>query len=122
MVQSLIYSYNYLLNLTNLHLGGKNDIVESTKRIATLILENKISVEDINESLVHKYLSTSNIPDPDIIVRSAGEMRLSNFYLYQGAYSNLYTVDCYWPEFNRELLKKVYEMYRQHNNKKFGGL
>lgn len=102
--------------------GGKNDIVESTKRIASLILENKISIADINESLVHKYLSTSTIPDPDIIVRSAGEMRLSNFYLYQSAYSTLYPVDCYWPEFNSEMLKKIYEKYRIDNNKKLGGL
>lgn len=86
--------------------GGKWDIINAVKRFLS---ENKrdVNKKEINEASVQKYLQTNNFPDPDLIIRSGGEKRLSNFYLWQSSYSELYFSNKYWPDFNKKDLDKA---------------
>ena len=106
------------LNLA-LNYGGRVEIVNSIKKIATLVEENKIKVDDIDEKMVEKYLYTSNMPDPDIIIRPSGEQRLSNFLLWQCAYSEFWYSDVKWPDFTKENLVEAIFDY-QNRDRRFG--
>ena len=109
----------FFLNIA-LNYGGRNEIIRSTKKIAKDLLSDKISVDDINETLFSSYLDTSGQKDPDLIIRTAGEMRLSNFLLWQVAYSELYFTKTLWPEFNTQ--KYVLALKNYINRKRrFGG-
>lgn len=86
--------------------GGRNEIVHAIQRM----IEDGLSPDDITEDRVGKYLYTSDCPDPDLIIRTSGEMRVSNFLIWQGAYSEWYVTSTYWPEFGpQELLKALHE-------------
>ena len=76
-------------------------------------------VEDINEEVVSSYLTTSDIPDPDLLIRTSGELRISNFLLWQLAYAELYFTDCLWPEFTNEEFYHAIVDY-QHRERRFG--
>ena len=101
--------------------GGRQDIVNAAKRIATLAVAETLStqnsttsafsVDDINDDLVSSLLSTSGIPDPDLIIRTSGESRLSNFLLWNAAYSELYFSDTLWPDFDKESLQEAVAWY-----------
>ncbi len=78
--------------------GGKWDILQAVKKI----IENKIPLENLNEQLFESYLSTAGLPNPDLIIRAGGEMRMSNFVLWQGAYSELYFSPKLWPDFTQK--------------------
>ena len=109
----------FFLNIA-LNYGGRNEIIRSTKKIAKDLLSDKISVDDINETLFSSYLDTNGQKDPDLIIRTAGEMRLSNFLLWQVAYSELYFTKTLWPEFNTQ--KYVLALKNYINRKRrFGG-
>ena len=99
--------------------GGRWDIEQALKTIVKDILKRKIKVKNIDESLIDNYLSTSLIPDPDLIIRSAGEQRISNFYLWQAAYSEIYFSKKLWPDFNERDFKKALDEYAQRK-RKFG--
>lgn len=81
--------------------SGRWDIVRAVQMIALDVRRGKVSPEDLNDSLFSSYLQTTNIPDPDFLIRTSGEMRLSNFLLWELAYSEIYITDKYWPEFRR---------------------
>lgn len=81
--------------------GGRYEIMEAIKRIADDYKKGLIKLEDINESKISEYLFTKDSPDPDLIIRTSGEERISNFLLWQSAYSELFFTDVYWPEFRR---------------------
>jgi undecaprenyl diphosphate synthase len=99
--------------------SGKWDILNATKTI--LENKNKIDLANFNEKVFEKYLSTFNIPDPELIIRSSGEERISNFYLWQAAYSELYFTDILWPDFNKnELNNAIFEF--KNRNRRFGKL
>lgn len=87
-----------------LNYGSKNEIVLAIKNIAKDVEINKINIDDIDEKLVSSYLYTSNVPDPEILIRTSNEMRISNFLLWQIAYSELYFLPIFWPEFTKEHL------------------
>ena len=89
--------------------GGRAEIIEATKRM----LREKVSPDAVDEALVSSYLYTAGIPDPDLIIRTAGEMRLSNFLLWQSAYSEYYFTPVFWPDFNAEEVKKALLAYSQ---------
>jgi len=108
------------LNLA-LNYGGRAEIVRATRRITTLILQKKINVEQIDEDLFSRNLDNGNQPYPDLIVRTAGERRLSNFLLWQSAYSELYFSDKTWPDFSNKDLELAMAEY-QRRSRKFGGL
>ena len=99
--------------------GGRWDIEQALKTIVKDILKRKIKVKNIDESLIANYLSTSLIPDPDLIIRSAGEQRISNFFLWQAAYSEIYFSKKLWPDFNEKDFIKALDEYAQRK-RKFG--
>ena len=92
---NLVVAFNY---------GGRAEIVRSAKKMIKAVAEGHINVDDIDEKVFSSCLDTYDMPDPDLIIRTSGEQRLSNFLLWQSAYSELYFASCYWPEFNEEQL------------------
>ena len=104
-----------------LNYGGRAEIVRATRRIGSLISQGKISETEIDENLFSSNLDACNVPDPDLIIRTAGERRLSNFLLWQSAYSELYFSDKSWPDFSNSDLKLALADYHQRT-RKFGGL
>lgn len=96
--------------------GGRSEIINAIRK---LILDD-ISYEQVDEEQVERYLYTSGIPDPDLIIRTAGELRLSNFLLWQSAYSEYYCTDTLWPDFDEAEIDKALEAY-SNRQRKFGG-
>ncbi|MDM7998528.1 MAG: polyprenyl diphosphate synthase [Dehalococcoidia bacterium] len=89
--------------------GGRAEIMEATRQM----LRDKVSPEAVDETLFSQYLYTSGLPDPDLIIRTAGEMRLSNFLLWQSAYSEYYFTPVFWPDFDTEEVRKALLAYSQ---------
>ena len=104
-----------------LNYGSRNDIKNPVIDIVKNCKSGKIDIEDINEDMISNYLSTKSIPDPDLIIRTSGEQRISNFLLWELAYSEFYFTDVYWPDFNEEELRKAIYVY-QSRDRRFGGL
>ncbi len=98
--------------------GGREEIVDAAKKIAERVKKGEIKVEDIDENLFEKYLYNSS--QPDLIIRTSGESRLSNFLNFQGAYSELFFVKKFWPEFEKADLVEVIKQFRERN-RRFGG-
>lgn len=97
--------------------GGRDDILQAVKRL----IEEKHNVENIDEKIFEKYLYTAENPDPDLIIRTSGEFRISNFMIWQGAYSEWYFTPTYWPDFGRKDLLEAIQAYNQRN-RRYGGL
>jgi undecaprenyl diphosphate synthase len=113
-------SDNTRLTLTlALSYSGRWDIVRAMQMMALDVRRGKLSPEDVNDDLVKSYLTTANLPDPDLIIRTSGEMRLSNFLLWEMAYSEIYVTKVPWPDFRRE---NLYEAIRdfQKRERRFG--
>lgn len=87
--------------------GGRWDIVEATKNLATQVKEGTLAIDAIDEALLSTSLSTKNLSDPDLLIRTSGEIRISNFFLWQLAYSELYFCETLWPDFNKEEFEKA---------------
>jgi undecaprenyl diphosphate synthase len=106
------------LNLA-LSYGSRQEILEAVKAIATAVKNGKIGIDSITEELISEHLYTAGIPDPDLLIRTSGELRISNFLLWQVAYTELYVTPVYWPAFrNKELLLAI-ESY-QKRERRFG--
>ena len=99
--------------------GSRNEILRMVKSITTKVMDGAISPSKIKESDIISELDTSNIPDPDLLIRTGGEFRLSNFLLWQIAYSEIYVTEKYWPEFRENELLKAIEDY-QSRDRRFG--
>lgn len=97
--------------------SSKWDIVNSVKQIARSIKNNEIDVEDINEELITNSLTTHKYPHPDLMIRTSGEMRISNFLLWELAYSELYFTDVLWPDFKKEDLYEAIVSYQQRERR-----
>ena len=95
------------------------ELIRSTRLIAEAVKEGKMLVEDINEETISAHLTTASIPDPDLLIRTSGELRISNFLLWQLAYAELYFTDCLWPEFTNEEFYHAIVDY-QHRERRFG--
>lgn len=95
------------------------EITKAVKEISTLVAEGKAKADDINEDFISKYLVTSFMPDPDLLIRTGGELRISNYLLWQIAYSELYFCDTYWPDFAEADLHKAIASY-QSRQRRFG--
>ena len=95
------------------------ELIRSTQLIASAVRDGKMLVEDINEEAISSHLTTSNMPDPDLLIRTSGELRISNFLLWQLAYAELYFTDCLWPEFTNEEFYHAIVDY-QHRERRFG--
>ncbi len=95
------------------------EIIEATKRIASAVKDGELLLEDINEEVLSNYMTTAQMPDPDLLIRTSGELRISNFLLWQLAYSELYFTNCLWPEFTNEEFYHAIVDY-QHRERRFG--
>lgn len=100
--------------------GGRDEIKRAVENIADDVKSGKISKSDISEELISSYLDTKDLPDPDLLIRTSGELRVSNFLLWQIAYSEFYITDTLWPDFDKEELLKAIESY-SHRQRRFGG-
>lgn len=101
--------------------SGRWDITEAVKKIARRVEEGELDAESIDDELIGRHLSTADIPDPDLIIRTSGEYRISNFLLWQLAYSELFITETYWPDFKRDELYKAISAY-QKRDRRFGGI
>lgn len=101
--------------------GSKREIIHVVKEISNEVKNNKIKIDDINEDLFDKYLYTNNQPNVDLLIRTSGELRISNFLLWQIAYSELYFTNTYWPAFGKKDLYLAIREY-QKRHRRFGGL
>ncbi|MEM3396332.1 MAG: polyprenyl diphosphate synthase [Thermoplasmata archaeon] len=109
---------NYFFNLAVAY-GGRQEIIDAIKEIAKEVQAGKITPDEISEELVSSKLYTKDLPDPDLILRTSGEERISNFLLWQMAYSELYFVDVYWPGFRKIDLLRAIRAY-QMRQRRFG--
>lgn len=104
-----------------LNYGGRDDIMRAAKKIAVDYNKGTLSLDDIDENLFCSYLDTKSIPDPDLLIRTSGEQRISNFLLWQLAYTEFYFTDTLWPDFNKAELRKAFEYYSSRN-RRFGAV
>ncbi len=102
-----------------LNYGSRDEITRATKKMAKDCAEGKLDPEQITEKTIEGYLDTAGIPDPDLLIRTSGEIRLSNYLLWQLAYTEFYFTDVLWPDFNKEELIKAVEKYNQRD-RRFG--
>lgn len=100
--------------------GGRQEIVDATKKIATAVLENKLNIDDINEELFKKYLY-NDLPDVDFLIRTSGENRVSNFMLWQISYAEMYFPKVYFPDFTPKCLEEAIEEYEKRD-RRFGNI
>ncbi|RVU54181.1 isoprenyl transferase [Anaerosphaera multitolerans] len=109
-----------ILNI-GLNYGGRDEIIRAVKLISTDLLNHKINIEDINDELFSSYLYTKNQTELDLLIRPSGELRVSNFMLYQLAYSEFWFSDVLWPDFNESVLYEAIIDF-QNRNRRFGGV
>lgn len=103
---------NPVMTLTlALSYGSRTEIVETVQNICAKVVSGDIKIEDINENLISRSLYTHDLPDPDLVIRTSGEVRISNYLLWQVAYSEFYFTDVLWPDFKEEDLKKALKDY-----------
>ncbi len=104
-----------------LNYGSRDEIRRALTKMAQDCKDGKLNPEDITEDAISNYLDTRGIPDPDLLIRTSGEIRLSNYLLWQLAYTEFYFTDVLWPDFNKEELKKAIVKYNQRD-RRFGGV
>ena len=104
-----------------LNYGSRDEIKRSIISIANEVKEGSLLPEDITENIISSHLDTSGIPDPDLMIRTSGEQRLSNYLLWQLAYAEFYFTDVLWPDFSKKDLQKAVEFY-QSRDRRFGGV
>lgn len=104
-----------------LNYGSRDEIVRAVRKIARDAKDGKLEPESITSEVISSYLDTHDIPDPDLLIRTSGEERLSNFLLWQLAYSEFYFTDVLWPDFTKEELMKAIEQYNSRD-RRYGGV
>ncbi|MGZ9584603.1 isoprenyl transferase [Paenibacillus marinisediminis] len=119
-IEKTKHNTGLILNFA-LNYGGQREIVESVRAVAQDVQAGKLKLEDINEETIESKLLSSDLPNPDLLIRTSGELRLSNFMLWQLAYSELWFSDIYWPEFNGSHLREAVAEY-QRRTRRYGGL
>lgn len=101
--------------------GARDEITRAVSRLAADCVDGKLRTEEITEDVVASYLDTAGMPDPDLLIRTSGEIRLSNYLLWQLAYTEIYVTECLWPDFNEEELKRAIVQYNKRE-RRFGGV
>lgn len=109
---TLVIAFNY---------GSRTEIALAARRLAEQVAAGTLAPEAINEDALAAHLGTSGIPDPDLLIRTSGELRISNFLLWQVAYTEFVFLDAYWPEFGRDLLETAIAQFRARD-RRYGGL
>ena len=101
--------------------GGRDEITRAVKKLAADCAAGKQDPEEITEQVVASYLDTAGMPDPDLLIRTSGELRLSNYLLWQLAYTEIYVTECLWPDFDQEELEKAIMAYNRRD-RRYGGV
>lgn len=109
-----------ILNLA-LNYGGRAEITSVVRRMSEAAVQGKLNPQDITEEMIDDALFTAGLPDPDLLIRTSGEMRISNFLLWQLAYTEIVVTDCLWPDFNSEELLVAIKAF-QKRDRRYGGL
>jgi undecaprenyl diphosphate synthase len=109
---NLLIAFNY---------GARAEIAKAARRLAEQVIDGSMKPQDITPEALSAALDTHGVPDPDLLIRTSGEMRLSNFLLWQSAYTEFVFLDAYWPDFGREMLEQAIEEFRRRN-RWFGGV
>lgn len=109
-----------ILNIA-LNYGGRSEIIDATNEITKLVAKGELCPGEITEEIFQRHLYTGDLPDPDLLIRPAGELRISNFLLWQLAYTEFYITDVYWPDFKEEEFLRALISY-QDRERRFGGL
>lgn len=104
-----------------LNYGGRDEIIRAVKKLTEDIQDGSITKDSINEEKFSSYLDTNDMPDPELLIRTSGEQRISNYLLWQLAYSEMYFTDVLWPDFNRDELVKAIEFFNGRD-RRFGGV
>jgi undecaprenyl diphosphate synthase len=101
--------------------GGRREIIQACRQLAQRVQGGELQPEDIDERQFEHYLYTAGLPDPDLLIRTSGEMRVSNFLLWQVAYAEIYVTDTLWPDFDRNCFHEALRNF-QHRQRRFGRL
>ena len=101
--------------------GSRDEITRAVRTLAEDVKEGKLMPEEVNEACIERYLDTHDIPDPDLLIRTSGEQRLSNYLLWQLAYTEFYFSDVPWPDFSKQELEKAIEQYNRRD-RRYGGV
>ena len=109
-----------VLNLA-INYGAQRELVDAVKAIATEVQQGRVKIEDISEKLIEENLYTAGLPMPDLLIRTGGDLRVSNFLLWQIAYAEIWTTEAYWPDFTPEMLEQAIEDFNGRE-RRFGGL
>jgi undecaprenyl diphosphate synthase len=109
---NLVIAFNY---------GARDEIARAARKIAQAAMEGLVEIDHVTPDLFETFLDTAAMPDPDLVIRTSGEQRLSNFLLWQAAYSELVFLPCYWPDFDRRKLAEAMEIYSSRD-RRFGGV
>ncbi|MFH0762643.1 MAG: isoprenyl transferase [Candidatus Omnitrophota bacterium] len=109
---TVVLAFNY---------GSRQEIAEAAKRLAQDILMGKVKIEEVDDTFFSRYLYTAGLPDPDLLIRTSGQMRVSNFLLWQISYAELYFPEKYWPSFRKKDFEEAIEEY-QRRERRFGGI
>lgn len=109
---SLCIAFNY---------GGRSEIIDALHKLCEDVFEGRVNADELDEDRFREYLYAPGVPDPDLLVRTAGEMRISNFLLWELAYTEIYCTEVLWPDFDREQLAEAIRVY-QDRERRFGGI
>jgi undecaprenyl diphosphate synthase len=104
-----------------LNYGSRQEIVDAVRKFTDAVIKGEVRLKDLDERTFSNYFYTAGLPDPDLLIRTSGEMRLSNFLLWQLSYAELYFSHKYWPDFSRKDLEKAISEY-QKRERRFGGV
>ncbi len=118
-VAALTHNNDKMVLTIAVNYGGRWDILQAAKKMVQALDDDNVSSKEINEDLFSRYLSMNEAPNPDLLIRTGGEMRISNFLLWQMAYSELYFTSTLWPDFDEESLNQAIESYHQRE-RRFG--
>ena len=101
--------------------GSRDEITRAVRALAEDVKEGRLAPKEVDEACIERYLDTHDIPDPDLLIRTSGEQRLSNYLLWQLAYTEFYFTDIPWPDFSKQELEKAIEQYN-HRDRRYGGV
>jgi undecaprenyl diphosphate synthase len=115
--EKLTENNHRLIVNVGINYGGRWDILEATKKIACMVRDGNLSLDAINEAVFIEALDTQGLPDPDLLIRTSGEQRLSNFFLWQTAYTELYFSEVHWPDFDKTEFEKALLSFSQRDRR-----
>ena len=113
--------YDELYFQIAMNYGSRDEITRGMRKMAQDVADGKVSPDQITEDTIGSYLDTAGVPDPDLLIRTSGEQRLSNFLMWQLAYTEFYFTDVPWPDFNKQEFERAIDKYN-HRERRYGGV